>query len=169
MKKPALLPPLIIIAVVVTYLLIPHDVEKELEKRDIPVIKQYSEKIGLEKGGFFANWFFLALQSHKSYIKRYELQLIEDGAEAKEIGSGRGEVLIIESNEIDPTELDKLLWEAEAEVVLKEALHSNYIKWWRIDKITDGVLYRKQLPKMSGYKIYIDRRTSIIYVYWHHS
>ncbi|NIM96512.1 MAG: hypothetical protein GTO24_00085 [candidate division Zixibacteria bacterium] len=169
MKKPVLLPPLIIIAVVVTYLLIPHDVEKELEKRDIPVIKQYSEIIGLEKGGFFTHWFFVALQSDKGYIKRYEQQLIEDGAEAKEIGSARGQVLIIESKEIDPTELDTLLWNAEAELVLKEVLDSKYIKWWRVDKITDGALYRKQLPKMSGYKVYIDRGTSIIYVYWHYS
>ncbi|MHC4489704.1 MAG: hypothetical protein ACYSW7_11105 [Planctomycetota bacterium] len=140
-----------------------------MQKRDIPVIKQYSEIIGLEKGGLMAHWFFLALQSHKDYTKRYEQQLIEDGAEAKEIGSARGQVLIIESEKIDSNEMEELLADSEAEVVFKERLHSKYIKWWRIDKIINGAVYRKRLPKACGYKIFIDRASSIIYVYWHYS
>ena len=150
---------------VLAWILWPSSVNTELSKRHIPEIPSYESFIGLESGGFFAHWLFVAVRATDQQIDQYKLRLIADAAVHTELGDAPDQVSIVEVNRYQmPMTIDK-----QPRIYFKQTLNGRYLDWWNFDKARQGDFFEKILPKECSYQVILDRQHGIIYIYWHYS
>ena len=151
-------------AVAAIWLLHPARLNPELRRRGIPPLPEYERLIGIEKGGFFAGWFFAAVSVSPSALERYERILASDCDRQLPMGDRKGCVKIVTEYPPDAPSISE-----GPELRLKRGLHGGYIPWWRTDLIRRGALYEKTLPDSCGYAVLVDRERNVVYIYWHYS
>ncbi len=157
--------PLVVIGFLcaVPFLLIYQDPIGDLTKRGVPVPKNHVDVVGSESGGFFAQWYFTAIELTGNDLIHFEKQVMALGSTNAPIGIGPDHMHILSNmgNDIPycTCKLHKF----------KHELHDKFIDWWNIDLITNGMYYESELPDACGYQIFSDRDLSIVYIYWYYS
>ena len=143
----------------------PPSVNSTLKVRSIPEIPAFQSCLGVETGGLFAQWCFVAVRADREQIDEYKARLVDDGGQQKAFGSRAGEVRYVEIESYQPPPFDV----DGPEVRFKQILHGKYLPWWNVEDVTEGDVFNKSLPNACGYEVILDPAHERIYIYWHYS
>lgn len=154
----------LLFGILTAYVLLPpslRSINADLRARSIPELPGLEKLVGHDEGGLFSAWLFVAVEATDQQLDEYSRRLQTDGGEHLKLGD-RPDQLKVVTETFDVMKMPH----PHPRLYFKQ---SRNLPWWKIEKATDGDFFEKSLPKSCWYRVILDRRNHIIYIYWCYS